>query len=141
MTNNGALMSDKKQFAIVMLIASFFVGWIVYSNMYILWVNNQVLDDVELSSYPYPFRILRRDGDVAVMGSLRSPEVTAATALRILFTELKNKPDNGNTMQRAQQEMARLQVKAKNIVLSSSDFEAVRWELDENWFRLQGIKP
>lgn len=134
-------MSDKKQFAIVMLIATFFVAWIIYSNMSIIFINNKVLEDAELSSYPYPFRILRKDGNTAIMGSLRSADVPASIALRILFPELKDTPDNSQVVQHAQKEMARLQARAKDIVLLNSDFSYVRWELDENWFRIQGIKP
>lgn len=134
-------MSDKKQFAIVMLIASFFVAWIVYSNMSIIFVNNIVMEDKELSSYPYPFRILRKEGNTAIMGSLRSTEISASTALKILFPELRDTPDDGNEIQQAQKQMARLQAKAKDIVLRNSDFDSVNWELDENWFRLHNIKP
>jgi hypothetical protein len=134
-------MSDKKQFAVVMLIASFFVAWIVYSNMSIIFINNVVMEDAELNDYPYPFRILRKEGDIAIMGTLRSTEIPAPTALKILFPELKGTPDNGKVMQHAQMKMARLQAKAKEIVLSNSEFESVNWELDENWFRLHDIKP
>jgi len=134
-------MSDKKQFAIVMLIASFFVAWIVYSNMSIIFINNIVMEDTEINAYPYPFRILRKEGNTAIMGSLRSTEIPASTALKILFPELKDTPDGGKVMQHAQKQMARLQAKAKEIVLRNSDFDSVNWELDENWFRLHDIKP
>jgi len=134
-------MSDKKQFAIVMLIASFFVAWIVYSNMSIIFINNTVMEDTELGAYPYPFRILRKEGNIAIMGSLRSTGIPASTALKILFPELKDTPDNDKVMQYAQKKMARLQAKAKEIVLKNSDFDSVNWELDENWFRLHDIKP
>lgn len=134
-------MSDKKQFTIVMLIASFFVAWIVYSNMSIIFINNIVLEDKELGDYPYPFRILRKDADTAVMGTLRSADIPASTALKLLFPELRDEADNSKGMQYAQKEMARLQTKAKGIVLSNSEFKHVRWEIDENWFRVQGIKP
>ncbi len=134
-------MSDKKQFTIVMLIASFFVAWIVYSNMSIIFINNIVMEDKELNAYPYPFRILRKEGNTAIMGSLRSTEIPVSTALKILFPELKDTTDNDNEIQQAQKQMARLQAKAKDIVLRNSDFDSVNWELDENWFRLHGIKP
>ena len=134
-------MSDKKQFAIVMLIASFFVVWIFYSNMSIIFINNAIMEDTELSAYPYPFRILRKEGDIAIMGSLRSTEIPAPVALRILFPELKDTPDDSKVMQYAQKEMAQLQAKAKELVLKNSDFDSVNWELDENWFRLHDIKP
>jgi len=134
-------MSDKKQFTIVMLIASFFVAWIVYSNMSIIFVNNIVMEDKELNAYPYPFRILRKEGNTAIMGSLRSTDIPVSTALKILFPELKDTPDNDKVIQQAQKQMTRLQAKAKDIVLRNSDFDSVNWELDENWFRLHGIKP
>lgn len=134
-------MSDKKQFTIVMLIASFFVAWIVYSNMSIIFINDIVLEDKELRDYPYPFRILKQDADTAVMGTLRSAHIPASTALKLLFPELRDEADNGKAMQYAQKEMARLQAKAKGIVLANSEFKHVRWEIDENWFRVQGIKP
>ena len=134
-------MSDKKQFTMVMLIASFFVAWIVYSNMSIIFINNTVLEDQELGEYPYPFRILKKDSDTAVMGTLRSADLPASVALKLLFPDLRDDADNSKAMQYAQKEMARLQAKAKSIVLSNSEFKHVRWEIDENWFRVQGIKP
>ena len=134
-------MSDKKQFTMVMLIASFFVAWIVCSNMSIVFINNTVLEDKELGEYPYPFRILRKDADTAIMGTLRSADLPASVALKLLFPELKDDPEHSKQMQYAQKEMARLQAKAKSMVLSNSEFKHVRWEVDENWFRVQGIKP
>ena len=134
-------MSDKKQFAIVMLIASFFVIWIVYSNMSIIFINNKIMEDPELSAYPYSFRILRKDGNTAVMGSLRSAEIPVSTALKIMFPELEGQPDNSRFMYHEQHEMAKLQARAQEIVLKNSNFDHVRWELDENWFRLHSIIP
>jgi hypothetical protein len=132
-------VSDKRQFAIVMLIASIFVGWIIMANLSVVLINNKLKDDPEIKNYPYPFRVLRKEGGTAIMGTLRSESIPATIALKILFPKLQNQPDGSLKMENALKKMAYLQARAKQIVLSDSRFNVVGWELDENWFRLNGI--
>ena len=132
-------MSDKRQFAIVMLIATFFVGWVLLANISVMFLNSKIKADPEISKYPYPFRVLRKEGTTAIMSTLRSETVSATLAIKILFPELKDEPSNSYIIEKKLKKMAYLQAKAKTIVLSDNKFNVVGWELDTNWYRLNGI--
>ncbi len=132
-------MSDKRQFAIVMLIATFFVGWVLMANLSVMFLNSKIKADPEINKYPYPFRVLRKEGTTAIMSTLRSETVPASMALKVLFPELKNEPNHSHKIDKELKRMAYLQAKAKKIVLSDNKFNVVGWELDTNWYRLNGI--
>jgi hypothetical protein len=109
------------------------------ANLPVLLINQQLKGDPEIKNYPYPFRVLRKEGGTAIMGTLRSKSVPATIALKLLFPNLKNQADGSFKMEDALKKMAQIQAKAKQIVLSDSRFNVVGWELDENWFRLHGV--
>jgi len=132
-------VSDKKQFAVIMLIASFFVVWILWANLSAIAINNKLKEDPEIRNYPYSFRVLRKKGTTAIMSTIRSKDVSATLALRTLFPKLKNKSDDSPAMKRALGKMAYIQVRAKNIVLSEPNCNVIVWELDKNWYRLNHI--
>ena len=133
-------MSDKKQFAVVMLVSALFVAWILYSSLGIVLINNQLRDDPELKDYPYQFRVLKTEGHVAVMSTIRSHELPALVALRVLHPDLKDVPADSPKMLKAERQMAKMQARAQKIVLQNEEFDFVRWELDENWLRMHGIQ-
>ncbi|WP_111495703.1 MULTISPECIES: hypothetical protein [Marinobacter] len=130
-------MSDSKQFLIVMLVAAIFVGWLGWRGMEVISLNNHLQADPKLNSYPYLFRVLRVDGDTAIMSSPRSFEVSTQEALRTLFPGMRALGDNHRDWQRAEREFAHLQAHAGNLVLADSRVDRIRWELDKNWYHLQ----
>lgn len=133
-------MSDKKRFAVVMLISSLFVAWILHGSLSVMRINNLLEQDAELGQYPYRFRVLRTQGQVAIMGTLHSPELPAIHALRKLYPELSDLPPDSPRLQKAQRELARMQARAQQLVLEHTGLDLVRWVLDENWLRLHGIR-
>lgn len=132
-------MSDKKQFAVVMLVSTLFVIWILYRSLSVVMLNEQLAEDPELKDYPYQFRVLNTEGRVAIMSTLRSPEVPALVALRVMHPELRELPADSPEVLKAERDMARMQARAQKLVLDYGNFEAVRWELDENWLRLHRV--
>lgn len=134
--NGLTLMSDKKQFAVVMLVSALFVTWILYRSLNVVVLNEQLAEDPELKNYPYQFRVLNTEGRVAIMSTLRSHEVPAVVALRVLYPELQELPADNPKVIKAERDMARMQARAQKLVLDYGKFDAVRWELDENWLRL-----
>jgi len=132
-------MSDKKQFAVVMLISALFVIWILYSSLGILLINQRLESDPELASYPYQFRVLKAEGAIAVMSTLRSHELPTLVALRALHPELANVPADSPDVLKAEHLLAKMQARAQRLVLENEGYEFVRWELDENWLRQKGI--
>lgn len=132
-------MSDRKQFILVMLVAAVFVSWIGWRGFEVIELNNSIRADKELGSYPYPFRVLRVEGDVAVMTTLRSRQMSTQQALGFLFPTLREEVPSAPDWQQAERRYARLQARASEIVLASPDIHRVRWELDENWYYLKGM--
>lgn len=130
-------MSDRKQFLIVMLVAAMFVGWLGWRGVEVISLNDRLQSDPKLSGYPYLFRVLRVDGDTAIMSSPRSYEVTTQEALQTLFPGMRSLNEDHRDWQRAEREFAHLQAHAANLILEDDRIDRIRWELDENWYHLK----
>ncbi|WP_166254177.1 hypothetical protein [Marinobacter salicampi] len=133
-------MSDRKQFLIVMLVAALFVGWLGWRGFEVISLNQRLQSDEVVASYPYLHRVLRVDGDTAVMSSLRSRETPTREALKIIFPSMSSLSENHRDWQRAEREFARVQAKAGDIILDVPGIARVRWELDENWYHLSAMR-
>lgn len=129
-------MSDKKQFAIVMLVSAGFVLWILYGSFEILRLNHKLRQDPILEQYPYSFRVIKQDDGVAVIGALHTNYQSLHDALRLMFPGLMNVPDDSWAMRQAEKEYARMQARAQQLVREWGGFRRIRWQLDENWLRL-----
>lgn len=133
-------LSDKKQFAIVMVVSTAFVLWILFGSFEVISLNDRLSHDTQLAEYPYHFRVIKQDDGVAVMGTLHTNYLTLREALRLMFPELTGIADKSWRMRQAEKEYARMQARAQSIVMAQGDFERVRWELDENWLRLLKVE-
>lgn len=133
-------MSDRKQFLIVMLVAAVFVGWLGWRGFEVISLNQRLQADERVADYPYQHRVLRVDGDTAVMSSLRSHDVSTRDALTNIFPSLEALNENHREWQRAEREFAQIQARAGDIVLASPRVSRVRWELDENWYHLSAMR-
>ena len=102
-------------------------------------LNVMLAADPMLRDYPYQFRVIRLDGDVAVMGSPRSAEVPVMQFLRTAYPELSKTTVDDPAMMAAQDVLARTQVHAQDLVQGELDINTVRWELDERWFNEKGV--
>ena len=116
-----------------------FIVW--YESPVVGELNERLAANAELAGYPYRFRVLDLDGTVATLGTPRSPEFPAHSALMILFPELRKEPLDSEVLVAAQREMARIQYLAKDIVERSPAVEQVTWKLDEVWLRSNGVNP
>jgi len=133
-------MSDRKQFIAVMVVAALFVGWLGWRSFEVISLNERLKSDDMVANYPYQHRVLRVEGDTAIMGSLRSHTVSTEDALKAIFPSMRNLPDNHRDWQRAERRLAQVQARAGEIVLSDSRISHIRWELDENWYHLLRMK-
>lgn len=133
-------MSDTRQFIAVMIVAALFVSWLGWRGTTVMELNETLRDQATLADYPYPFRVLRVEGDTAVMSTLRSPRIDTSQAMRELFPDLRRAPETTPEFRRAEQEYARLQARASEAVLASPRISRVRWELDENWYYLNNME-
>lgn len=132
-------MSDSRQFLIVMIVATLFAAWLGWRGVTVISLNNAIQAQEQLSKYPYPFRVLRVEGNTAIMSTLRSSRVSTSEALQALFPGLPVHDTRSRELQRVEREFARLQARASEIVLQRPGIERVSWELDENWYYLNGM--
>lgn len=137
---SDSIMSDRKQFIIVMLVAAIFVGWLGWRGFEVITLNQHLRSDSVVASYPYQHRVLRVDGETAVMSSLRSHDMSTRDALITIFPSMRSVNENHRDWQRAEREFAHVQARAGDVVLSTPDISRVRWELDENWYHLSDMR-
>ncbi len=116
-------MSDRKQFIIVMLVAAIFVGWLGWRGFEVISLNQALKADDMVANYPYQHRVLRVEGGTAIMSSLRSHETSTHEALTTIFPSMRNLGDNHRDWQRAERELAQVQARAGDIVLSASGID------------------
>ena len=115
--------------------------WVFYESPDVARLNAKLSENAELVDYPYRFRVLGLENGVATMSSPRSASFPAYRALAILYPQLRNEAPDSPAMMEAQQEMARVQRMARDIVADSEDVSRVVWVLDENWLLGKGIDP
>ena len=134
------MMSDGKQYLLVMVVAALFVGWLGWRGFEVISLNERLKSDDRVASYPYQHRVLRVEGGTAIMGSLRSHTTSTQVALGMVFPSMRHLDESHRAWQRAERELAQVQARAGDIVLRASGIRRIRWELDENWYHLQAMK-
>lgn len=102
-------------------------------------LNGRLADDTQLTGYPYPFRVLRVEDPIAVMSTPRSAEMPVHVMIRAIEPDLRNTSTDDLGFQRAQKTLADHQALARKRVMEDPDIYNVRWELDREWLRQQGI--
>lgn len=104
---------------------------------------NQAIHEIgspALQGYPYKFRVVRLDGDSAVMGTPRSPEVPVYRMIGAIYPNLSGRAPNDPDFVAAEKELAQIQSEARQIVLSRQGVTGVKWELDQNWLIAHNIQ-
>lgn len=104
---------------------------------------NQVLEATAsepLKAYPYPFRVLRVEQGMAVMGTPRNFDVPAFRVIAVLYPEINVKDPNNPAFVEAQQTLAARQTEARLIVSAQPGIKGVKWELDKTWLGAHGIE-
>lgn len=97
-------------------------------------LNRMIADDLEISAYDYPFRVFGVEGNTAVVSTPRSPQMSVLRALEILRPTLDvTQPDTPKVIA-AQKELAHIQSRVRDLVLSHPQIDDVRWQLDKQWY-------
>jgi len=122
----------------VLVIALF--AWAFHENPEISNLNRLLEADQELASYPYSFRVLELENGTAILGSPRSVEFPVYRALGVLFPHLAGHSPGDPELMKAQQKLARMQQKARAIVMKSPGVRHVEWRLDKNWLTMRGAQ-
>ena len=92
-----------------------------------------------LRSYPYQFQVLRVEGETAVMSTPRNFDAPAFRMLGVLYPNINVKDHNNPEFIAVERLLGQVQDEAKDIVLAQPGIKSIRWELDRNWLRRQGI--
>ncbi len=87
----------------------------------------------KLKNYPYKFRVMKVDGETAIMSTPRSVEVPAFKSLGVLYPGMNTTNPNDPDFIAAQQLLGEVQAEARLIVLTQPGIKSVRWELDRDW--------
>lgn len=93
----------------------------------------------QLRSYPYKFRALRVEGDIAVMTTPRNVEVPALNFIRVIYPDIQVMNANDPAFLAAEQELASRQIEARTIALKQPGIQDVKWELDRHWLMSHGV--
>lgn len=138
----GQAFSDREKkiawFLFPFLIIGLATTWFLLNSPRVGQLNKMLASNQELASYPYSFRVFAVEGETAVMSSPRSPESSVLQALKIIHPDMSFSDPNSEPVIAVQKELARLQYKAKDLVLAQPDISEVRWELDRAWLRSHG---
>ena len=113
--------------------------WLASLDGRVRELNAMLYDNEFLASYPYQFRVIEITGDVAVMSSPRSAQLSAIQGLRAMYPALENESSVSDRMMSAQEDLARHQSLAARLVAEHPEVERVQWRLDEAWLQSHGI--
>lgn len=102
-------------------------------------MNEAIRQDAALRAYPYRFHIVRVEDGTVVMATPRSPKAPAFQVLKLIHPSLQGRSPESPEFMQAQQELAGLQSRAREIVPRQPDIQAVKWELDRDWLAGDGI--
>lgn len=127
-------------FALAGLVMLGLVWWLSSLDFRVSEINNLLEADAELLAYPYPFRVMSLDKGVAQVSSPRSAKLSAIQSLRVMYPQLQQSSVMSDEMMTAQQELARVQAYAAELVKSQEDVRSVRWVLDERWLANHGVR-
>jgi hypothetical protein len=86
-----------------------------------------------LREYPYRFRVVRLEGETAVMTTPRSQSVPVYRMISALYPNLSGRSSTSPEFITAQQELAQVQGEARGIVIRQPGVTKVEWELDQSW--------
>lgn len=115
------------------------VWWASTFDSRVQALNETLQADSVVSAYPYPFRVLSLENGIAEVSSPRSAQMSAIQGLRILFPELQGASAVSDEMMAAQEELARVQSRAGNLVMEQEGVARLRWVLDEAWLASHGV--
>jgi hypothetical protein len=74
-----------------------------------------------------------------MMSTPRSTEVPVERVLGLLFPEVSRRPSDSPEFREAQQRLAGVQTRARDLVLEDAQIQRVSWVLDRDWLRDHGI--
>ena len=131
------------QWIAIILLLAFVVDWFIQRpDSRTRTLNDAIAEQGsrELKAYPYPFHVLRVEGDTAVMGTPRSFQVPVGKFISAFRPGVNVLNTNDPAFIAAQKELASVQSEARAIVLRQPGIKSVSWEIDKRWLTSHGIE-
>jgi hypothetical protein len=116
------------------------VAWLFSLDPRVWEINDELEQQPEIASYPFPFRVLEIENGVAVVASPRSPEVSVIRFLGLIDPSLSGADPDSPAAIAAQKQLAKIQGRVRELVEGEPDIERVRWQLDLDWFASHGVQ-
>ncbi|MEK8089713.1 hypothetical protein [Thermithiobacillus plumbiphilus] len=139
---SGAWLGSRKVWLILALAASMLLtGWLLRPDPRVAALNSALESIPALRDYPYPFRVLRVEGPVAVVSTPRSPAMPAFRVIWAIHPELRQAAFDSPAYQAAQQEISQMQKLTRLTVEAQPGIEQVHWELDMDWLAQHAQSP
>jgi hypothetical protein len=104
-------------------------------------LNTVLRDDPLVAAYPYTFRARSVKDGVAEMYTPRSAELSAVRFVGMIRPDLAGLTPDAPEMVEAQMELARVQQRAREVVLAQPGIDSVTWVPDERWYEQRGVIP
>ena len=123
------------------LLAMGIAGWAVSLDFRAAGLNDLLREDPLVADYPYPFRVQSVKNGIAAMYTPRSASMPAVRFLAMLRPDLAGHSPDDPVMVVAQQQLARVQARAKELVIAEPDIDDVRWVPDISWYERRGVTP
>jgi len=115
-------------------------AWLLSLDPRVWEINDQLEQNPDISTYPFPFRVLEISNGVAMVSSSMSPQVSVLRFLGILDPGLRNADPDSPAAIAAQEKLAHVQARVRELVEAEPDIERVRWRLDTDWLATHGIQ-
>lgn len=122
-----------------LLVLLFAAAWFSSHNPRVSELNELLTNDLQLSQYPYEFKVISVKDNTVEIASPKTAQVPSVRFLRVIFPELAGKSAVNPEVLQAQIELAKLQGRAKKLVTLEADVEQVKWIIDEAWYSEHGI--
>ena len=130
------------QWIALILITGFVADWLAQRPDERSRELNQVIEakgSAQLKAYPYSFRVIRVEGNTAVMSTPRNFDVPAFRFIGVIHPEINVRDANNPAFIAAQTTLGLMQSEASRLAGSQPGIKYVQWELDKPWLAAHGI--
>jgi hypothetical protein len=125
--------------AILAVLAVALLIGVFYESPKVAELNGVLEADRQVADFPYRFHVMRMEDGTAVLSTPRDTSMPVYRVLGVIFPNLEGKGPDDPEFQKAQRRLAAVQKRARSLVISQPDVQAVRWELDEQWLLEHGL--
>ncbi len=130
------------QWIVLALILAFLADWIIQRPDGRTRELNAAIEakgSIKLKNYPYQFRVIRVQGETAVMSTPRNVDVPAFRFIGVIHPEINVKNPNDIAFIAAETDLALVQSEAAAIAASQGGIKYIQWELDKPWLTGHGV--